>query len=147
MNLRVAFAIAVTAAVAACTPLSQPGPGGGGGPGSGHGRPACKPGSDCSTTVSATLCSIPEPEVITVEDGSVDLVWNLDPGVLGYTFDGKGIIIRQDPNDEFSTPRVTGNRVTIHDKNTHRGEHKYTVSIRNRFATCTPLDPTIVNRG
>jgi hypothetical protein len=85
--------------------------------------------------------------VITVEDGGVDLVWNLDPGMLGYTFVGKGITVLQDPNNEFSPPRVTGNKVTIHDANTHRGEHKYDVTIQNRFTTCKALDPTIVNKG
>jgi hypothetical protein len=146
MNLRAGFAIAVTATVAACTSMTHTGSSGTGS-GTGPSRPACKPGADCATPVSATFCSIPEPDVITVEDGGVDLVWNLDPGVLGYTFAGKGITVMHDPNNEFSPPRVSENKVTIHDKNTHRGEHKYTVTIQNHFTTCAPLDPTIVNKG
>jgi hypothetical protein len=146
MNLRAGFAIAVAAAVAACAPMTHTGSSGTGS-GMGPSRPACKPGSPCATAVSATFCSIPEPDVITVEGGGVDLVWNLDPGVLGYTFVGKGIVVMHDPNNEFGRPQVTDNTVTIHDKNTHRGEHKYTVTIQNRFTTCTPLDPTIVNKG
>jgi hypothetical protein len=144
MKMRAGLAIAATVAVAACTSLTHTG---GVGSGTGPSRPPCKPGSECATDLSVTFCSISEPVVITVEDGGVDLVWNLDPGMLGYTFVGKGITVLQDPNNEFSPPRVTGNKVTIHDANTHRGEHKYDVTIQNRFTTCKALDPTIVNKG
>jgi hypothetical protein len=144
MSIRAGLAIVAAIAIAACT--STPPDGGGA---SGFKRPACKPGSDCATPVSATFCQIPEPEEISVEGGAIDLVWNLDPGVLGYTFVGKGIVIPQneDPYNEFGPPRVTGNTVTIRDANTHVGKHKYTITIRNHFKDCKELDPTIVNKG
>lgn len=147
MKTRTAVAIVASIVVAGCAATMQSAGTAGGGPGMAGGRPACRPGADCSTPVSATFCSIPEPEVITVEGGAVDLVWNLDWGVLGYTFVGKGITVQDDRYNEFGPPQMTDRKVTIRDSNTRKGSHKYTITIKNRFATCKPLDPTIVNQG
>jgi hypothetical protein len=100
--------------------------------------------------------------VITVKDGVIGidkdklhpkkskatLSWHLKDSP-GWSFTETGIVIDQDPNQQFSDPYCSedGQTFTWKDANTDGRLYKYTVWVRQGSAAPICLDPTIQNKG
>lgn len=99
---------------------------------------------------------------VTVKDGviSVDkdklepkktnatLTWTLK-GSPGWSFTDTGIVIDEDPNDQFSDPYRSedGQTYTWKDANTDGGLYKYTIWVQQGSDDPICCDPTIQNKG
>jgi hypothetical protein len=149
MKLATTLLVSVLAATGCTSMQGVPG-----GNGSAEAPKACAAKAPCTTPIGATWCSIAVVEKIEVTAKGIDLVWNLEHGVLGYTFDGEGISI-DDRDHQFGRPQISEDRrtITISDANNYpiaspyEKPYKYTVHIRNAFKQCKDPDPTIVNKG
>jgi len=109
-----------------------------------------QPGScnthECHLKVTVNDCNITvDPEPITITARNVELHWDIVSS--GYTFTASGIVINQDPQNEFSGGHLAerDTKFILNDKNSFPRTYKYTVNVKRGSTTCAPLDPSIAN--
>lgn len=109
----------------------------------------------CKVSIKLESCV-----VVSISNDPIDVYgpnrviqWEIDPGSdLDYKFDDKyGILIKDDPNGEFTNPAPQGKKFAWHDKNPARNEAQYFaygINVRDGSGRlCHPVDPGIINHG
>jgi hypothetical protein len=95
-----------------------------------------------------------DPVEVQRKQGAVVIRWQLPPGV-DYRFDPTGIVVNGErtstglrPQDQLPASCFSGGpaHVTCPNRNTKRGEYKYTIRLRDRNQNLIERDPIIVNR-
>lgn len=101
------------------------------------------------TIANNTIACVPD-RLPMGQSNNQDIEWTIDSA--GWTFPANGIVIKSDPNGQFSDGgKESGNdrKFKWKDKNTDRNEYKYIVNVTNS-ANNPPnlsLDPIIVNEA
>ena len=101
---------------------------------------------ECHLKVTVNDCTITvNPDPITIGARNVELHWDIVSS--GYTFTASGIVINEDPRNEFSGGHLAqqDTKFILNDKNSFPRTYKYTVNVKRDTTTCPPLDPSIAN--
>jgi len=111
--------------------------------------PVCKVEVAVADCASGDIRANPETIDISRDFQNVQIHWDLDRFAVetGYTFTERGIVIREDTDNQFTDPqRVENGRKFIwKDKNNNERTYKYDIAIRRGETVCRPKDPFIDN--
>jgi len=106
------------------------------------------------TLVGSDIHVSRDPIDVQRKQGAVVIRWQLPRGV-DYRFDPTGIVVNGEktgaglrPQDQLPASCFAGGptQVTCPNRNTKRGEFKYTIRLRDRNQNLIEKDPIIVNR-